>query len=78
MFIKLHGIVGNNRLIINIDEIEAIQEIKNGSKYYAFHTEHGAKSVISMKKNTIPVKESITQIEHMLKNPKSYGNEVKT
>lgn len=76
MFIKLHGIVENNRIIINVNHIEAIQEIKNGSKYYEFHTKHGAKTVISIQGNTIPVKESITQIEHMLKNAKSHGNEV--
>ena len=67
MFIKLHGIVENNRIIINVNHIEAIQEIKFGSKYIEFYVKNDAKTVISIQGNTIPVKESITQIEHMLK-----------
>lgn len=69
MFIKLHGAVCNNRIAFNVDHIEAIQEIKEGSKYYDFHTKNGAKSIISISGNSIPVKESITQIEHLFRGP---------
>lgn len=67
MFLKLHGMIDNNRLLINVDFVEAIQEIKEGSKYYEYHTKMGAKTVISMEKGIIVAKESITQIENMLK-----------
>lgn len=71
MFIKLHGIVDNNRIVINVDKIEAMQEIKKGSKYIDFHTKNGAKTVISINGNTVPVMESITQIEHILRDKNS-------
>lgn len=65
MFIKLH--VDDTRLILNVNEIETIQEIKNGSKYHDYCTKYGAKTIIKVKGTIIPVKESITQVEHMLK-----------
>lgn len=66
MFIKLHGVIDNNRVIVNVNHIEAIQEIKMGSKYYKFHTESGAKTVIGISGEPLLIKESITQIEHLL------------
>ena len=49
MFIKLH--VDDTRLILNVNEIETIQEIKNGSKYHDYCTKYGAKTIIKVKDN---------------------------
>lgn len=65
MFIKLHGVMGA-RLIVNVEEIKAIQEIVEGSKY-AVNLEHGAKSLIQIDDKLIPVKDSVIQVENMLK-----------
>lgn len=65
MFIKLHGVMGA-RLIVNVEEIKAIQEIVEGSKY-AVNLERGAKSLIQIDDKLIPVKDSVIQVENMLK-----------
>lgn len=71
MFIKLHGILGN-RLIINVNAIKAFQEIVQGSKYSKY-TESGAKTIIQVGDDLIPIKNSIVQIENMLKKAEQIG-----
>ena len=44
MFIKLHGILGQ-RIAVNLDDIQTIQEIAESSKY-AKYTGSGAKTAI--------------------------------
>ncbi len=68
MFIKLHGCIDNNRVMVNVNFIEAIQELKQGSKYDKYRMESGAKTLISVHGNPLLVKESVIQIEHLLKN----------
>jgi uncharacterized protein (DUF1330 family) len=67
MFLKLHGIFSNEKIIINTEYIEAIQEITSDSKTYKAYFEAGAKSVIRIGGRTLPVKESVTQIENKFK-----------
>lgn len=65
MFIKLHGVKGI-RLLVNVKDIRTIQEITEDSKYFEFK-EHGAKSMIQIDDKVLAVKDSIIQIENMLK-----------
>ena len=65
MFIKFHGAVGN-RLIVNISAIKAMQEVTKESKY-AEYLDHGAKTLLQIDDKLVPVKESVIQIENMLK-----------
>lgn len=67
MFLKLHGIISNEKILINTEYIEAIQEITSDSKTYKAYFEAGAKSVIRVGGKTLPVKESVTQIENKFK-----------
>ena len=67
MFLKLHGIISNEKIIINTEYIEAIQEITSDSKTYKAYFDAGAKSVIRIGGRTLPVKESVTQIENKFK-----------
>lgn len=71
MFIKLHGILGQ-RLIFNIDEIKGFTEIVEGSKY-APSLAHGGKAVVQLDDQMIPVKNTIVQIENMLKKAEQIG-----
>ena len=71
MFIKLHGVKGI-RLIVNINEIKVMQEITHDSKY-AVNLEHGAKSLIQIDDKLIPIKESIIQLENILKKHGQIG-----
>jgi len=71
MFIKLHG-VKNIRMIINIDEIKAIQEITEDSKH-AIYLESGAKTLIHIDDKLLPIKESIIQVENKLKKLGALG-----
>ena len=73
MFIQLHGVLENERILLNVYEIEAIQELKKGSKYYETYGEKGAKTVIRIGGKTLPVKESIVQITHALKGVQLIG-----
>lgn len=73
MFIALHGVLGNERILLNVYEIEAIQELKKGSKYYETYGEKGAKTVVRIGGNPLPVKESIVQITHALKGVQLIG-----
>lgn len=73
MFIQLHGVLGNERILLNVYEIKAIQEIKKGSKYYETYREKGAKTVIRIGDNSLPVKESIVSITHALKGVQLIG-----
>ena len=73
MFIQLHGVLGNERILLNVYEIEAIQEIKKGSKYYETYGGKGAKTVIRIGGNPLPVKESIVSITHVLKGVQLIG-----
>lgn len=66
MFIQLHGVKGA-RLLINIEHVRAFQEITNDSKY-AVNKESGAKSLVQIDDKLVPVRDSITQINHILKN----------
>lgn len=71
MFIKLHGVLGQ-RLAINLDDIQAIQEILDNSKY-SKALESGAKSAITVGGEAILVKNSFTQIENILKKVEQIG-----
>lgn len=67
MFIQLHGLINNERLLISTDQIEAIQELKKGSKYYETYSKSGAKSILRVNGQILPVKETIVQITHVMK-----------
>lgn len=67
MFLKLHGIISNEKILINPEYIEAIQEITSDSKTYKAYFDAGAKTVIRIGGKTLPVKESVTQIENRFK-----------
>jgi len=69
MFLKLHGVMSNEKILVNTDFIEAIQEISEGSKYYSTYGKAGAKTVIRVGGKTLPVKESVIQIENKFKPP---------
>jgi len=71
MFIKLHGVLGQ-RLAINLDDIQAVQEILDNSKY-SKALESGAKSAITVGGEVILVKNSFTQIENILKKVEQIG-----
>lgn len=71
MFVKLHGVLGQ-RLAINLDDIQAIQEILDNSKY-SKALESGAKSAITVGGEVILVKNSFTQIENILKKVEQIG-----
>jgi NAD-dependent DNA ligase len=71
MFIKLHGVLGQ-RLAINLDDIQAIQEILDNSKY-SKALESGAKSAITVGGEVILVKNSFVQIENILKKVEQIG-----
>lgn len=65
MFIKLHGVKGA-RLLINPDHVRAFQEITDDSKY-AVNKEWGAKSLVQVDDKLVPVKDSIIEINNILK-----------
>lgn len=67
MFIKVHGINFNERIILNVEDIQALQELKDGSKYQIYK-DKGAKTVLRLSDGTLPVKESIITLENVLKN----------
>lgn len=69
MFLKLHGVMSNEKILINTNYIEAIQEITEGSKYYSTYGQAGAKTVIRVGGKTLPVKESVRQIENRFNGP---------
>lgn len=73
MFIQLHGVKGA-RILFNVDHIRAFQEITDDSKY-AVNKASGAKSLVSVDVDDklVMVKESITQIHHILKNAGLFG-----
>lgn len=71
MFIKLRGILGY-RLIVNVNMIHAVQEITEESKYSEF-LEHGAKCMLQIDDKVIPIKDSIVQVENMLKKHGNVG-----
>ncbi len=71
MFIKLHGVLGQ-RLAINLDDIQAVQEILDNSKY-SKALESGAKSAITVGGEVILVKNSFVQIENILKKVEQIG-----
>lgn len=71
MFIKLHGVLGQ-RLAINLDDIQTVQEITEGSKYSRF-IESGAKSAIVVGGEVILVKNSFVQIENIMKKVEQIG-----
>jgi len=71
MFIKLHGVLGQ-RLAINLDDIQTIQEIAEGSKY-AKYMGSGAKSAIVVGGEVLLVKNSFVQIENILKKVEQIG-----
>ena len=79
MFLKLHGILSNEKIVINTEYIEAIQEITSASKTYKAYFDAGAKTVIRVGGKTLPVKESVVQIENKFKSfsPCSLGGEDK-
>lgn len=71
MFIQLHGVKGA-RILFNLDHIRAFQEITDDSKY-AVNKASGAKSLVQVDDKLVPVKDSITQINHILKNSGLFG-----
>ena len=71
MFIKLHGNLGQ-KIAINLDDIQTIHEITEGSKYAAY-MESGAKSAIVVGGKVILVKNSFVQIENILKKVEQIG-----
>ncbi|MBR5943826.1 MAG: hypothetical protein IKZ94_02640 [Lachnospiraceae bacterium] len=71
MFIKLHGVKGA-RLLFNVDHIRAFQEITEDSKY-AVNKESGAKSLIQVDDKLIPVRESIVEIQNIIKKAELFG-----
>lgn len=71
MFIQLHGVKGA-RIMFNVDHIRAFQEITDDSKY-AVNKASGAKSLVQVDDKLVPVKDSITQINHILKNTGLFG-----
>ncbi len=71
MFIKLHGVLGN-RLIINVNAIKAFQEITENS-IHSKYLEQGAKTIIQIDDRLIPIKNSIIQIENILKKAELVG-----
>lgn len=66
MFLKVHAIFNNERILLNVDEIEAIQELKEGSKYFETYGAAGAKTIIKINDRVLPVKETVIQIEHLM------------
>lgn len=76
MFIQLHGVKGA-RILVNVDHIRAFQEITDDSKY-AVNKESGAKSLIQIDDKLVPVRDSITQINHILKKAGLFGAYYKT
>lgn len=66
MFIKVHGINFNERIILNVEDIQALQELKDGSKYQIYK-DKGAKTVLRLSDGPLPVKESIIMLENVLK-----------
>ena len=71
MFIKLHGVKGA-RLLFNVDHIRAFQEITEDSKS-AVNKESGAKSLIQVDDKLIPVRESIVEIQNIIKKAELFG-----
>lgn len=71
MFIKLHGVKGA-RILFNVEHIRAIQEITDDSKY-AVNKESGAKSLIQVDDKLIPVRESIVEIQNIIKKAELFG-----
>jgi len=69
MFLKLHGVMSNEKILINTEFIEAVQEISPDSKTYKAYYEAGAKTAIRVGGKTLPVKESVQQIENRFKSP---------
>ena len=67
MFIKLHGVISNEKIVINVKYIEVMQEISKDSKKYASYYQAGARSLIRVNGKTIPIKETITQVENRMK-----------
>ncbi len=72
MFIQLHGVKGA-RILFNVDHIRAFQEITDDSKY-AVNKASGAKSLVQVDDKLVPVRDSITQINHILKNTGLFGS----
>ena len=68
MFIKLHGVISNEKIVINVKYIEVMQEISKDSKNYASYYQAGARSLIRVNGKTLPVKETIIQIENRMKS----------
>ena len=66
MFIKVHGINFNERIILNVEDIQALQELKDGSKYQIYK-DKGAQPVLRLSDGPLPVKESIITLENILK-----------
>ena len=63
MYIALRGI--KTRLIVNLDHVRAFQEITKDSKYSEFMPS-GAKSMVQIDDQLVPVKDSIIQIRNII------------
>ena len=74
MFIKLHGVKGA-RLLINTKHVRAFQEITDDSKY-AVNKESGAKSLVQIDDKLVPVKDSIVEIMHIIREAVDCGGEL--
>ena len=74
MFIKLHGVKGA-RLIVNTKHIRAFQEITEDSKY-AVNKESGAKSLVQIDDKLVPIRDSIVEVMHIIKDAADVGGDI--
>ena len=67
-YIELHGPRANEHILISINSIKSIEEMKPGARRYpVMDIEQSARSIIYTTGSTYPVKESYRQIKNILK-----------
>lgn len=63
MFLTLHGARANEKILINLEGVEEVHEIKEGGKYKpVLEDEKAAKALVFTKGHIIPVRETYRQI----------------
>lgn len=68
IFLTLHGPRANERILLNLEDIREIREVKEGARYTPVLTEEkDAKCIIFTSGHTTPVKESYRQIMNQIK-----------
>ena len=66
-FIELHGARANERILIPIENIRLIEELKRGGRHYpVLEAEQDAKTLINSDGMTFAVKESYRQIKNLI------------